>query len=118
MIHGGSIKVKNSTTDTALVALAKSCTVEHKNDAVEVSPANGRDAREYVPGRNSWTVEVSGLVSSLSDIMIAGSIYNIEITDGSTTATGSAICTSVRQVGTIGHLAQQTCMFQGSGELT
>ena len=117
MIFGGELRVLKASDSTAIIALAKSCTIKHQCDSVEVSPANGSTSKEYVPGRDGWTVEVSGLMSGVSDLLKVSKSYNLEIYDGSDSVYGTAICVAVQQVGTIGNLAQQTAMFQGTGPL-
>lgn len=116
MIYGGELRVLEDSS--AVVALSKSCTIKYQCKVIEVSPPNGGTAEEYVPGRTGWTVEVSGLMSAISNLMLLRQTYALEIYDGSNSVYGSAICTSVQQVGTIGNLAQQSCVFQGTGPLS
>lgn len=116
MIYGGELRVLEDSS--AVVALSKSCTIKYQCKVIEVSPPNGGTAEEYVPGRTGWTVEVSGLMSAISNLMLLRQTYALEIYDGSNSVYGNAICTSVQQVGTIGNLAQQSCVFQGTGPLS
>ena len=106
------------SSSNAVVALSKSCTITYQGDAVEISPQNGGTAREYVPGRTGWTVEVSGLMSAIGNLLMMGHTYALEIYDGSDSVYGNAFVTAVKQTGAIGNLAQQSVMFQGTGALS
>lgn len=115
MIYGGQLKV---SSEAGLTGWARSCTITRQADVKEIAPQTASTAKEYVAGRTSWTVEVSGLMSAMSNRPAVGTVYTLSITDGNTTETGSAICTSVKQTGTIFNLAQQAVTFQGTGPLT
>ena len=102
----------------AVIGLAKSCTITHQGDAVEISPQNGGTAREFVPGRTGATVEVSGLMTAVADLLILRNTYALEIHDGSDSVYCNAFVTMVKQTGTIGNLAQQSVVFQVTGALS
>lgn len=114
MIHGGSLKV---TVAGVTVALAKSCTIQYECEMIEVASSSSNNHRDYIAGRRGWSVEVSGLVSSVADMLSMGASGTLTITDGTDSVTGTAICSAWKQTGTIGNLAQQSCSFQGTGAL-
>lgn len=115
MIHGGQLKV---TGASGCCAMSKSCEVTYECDIIEITPQAGGTAREFVAGRTSWTVTVSGLMSSINFIFNVRTTYTLTITDGTTSYTGQAICRQAKMTGVIGNLAQRACVFQGTGALS
>lgn len=115
MIHGGSLKV---TVAGVTVALAKSCNIQYDCEMIEVATQAYGTFREYIAGRKGWSVEVSGLVSSVTHLLSVGTSGTLTVTDGTDSVTGTAICSSWKMTGTIGNLAQQSCLFQGTGPLS
>ena len=123
IIHGGAIVVSRKVGNTyTAFAAAKSCDIEVTNNDIEVSSATSGLWRNYIAGRKSWKVTVSGLVMELSSTLLqVGSEYQLKINvTGSSPAdqvTGYALCKSAKVTGTQGNLGQYSCTFNGSGEL-
>ncbi len=114
VIHGRNLKVSIGST---LIGWAKSCTVTKNCDMIEVAPTADGTARQYIAGRTDWQIEVSGLMTNMATIMSVGSSVTLAYTDGSTSYGGSAIVKQAKHTGTVGNLAQQSCVFQGTGSL-
>lgn len=119
IIHGRNVKIYNNS-GTALLAAAKSCIVNKQCNTEEVASANSGTAREFIPGRTSWTVDLSHLVTTnKGGIPLVGTSYVIKYMVGSTAVySGTAICTDASITSTVGNLSQGSIKMQGSGELS
>lgn len=121
VLHGATVIVKakaaaDSGNPTAVglqrsVEITKDCEMREK-------ASNTASYREYRAGRKGWQIMVSGLMSSLSDMLSEGTLYTVQVTDGSVTIQGTGYCSQVKATCTIGNLAQQSAVFQGSGALS
>ena len=117
-LHGRNIIVRAATgsgTPTA-VALQKSCELTRNCEIREKASQDGQN-QEFTPGRRGWQLTVSGLMSNLGNMLTDGTLYTVQISGGGSTLQGTAYCSSVKVVGTVGNLAQQSATFQGTGPL-
>ena len=122
IIHGRNLIVK---VGGVAVAGARSCDVNVECDEQEVSSATSSKWREFIAGRNSWTVQCSGLVvldenDPLTEnaAMVGTKVaLSIEVEDTTDVLTGYAIVKAWRVTGTLGNLAQQSTQFRGTGAL-
>lgn len=98
----------------------KSDDIQTQADTIEKSSATNQLWREYIAGRNEWSVNVSYLVlasAKILDLLLVGQTYDVTVTSGQTTMSGKAILTSVKQTYSIGALAKGSFSFQGTGPL-
>lgn len=120
------IKMKNSAGKYVVIAASTSCDIDSVGDVIEVSSPTSGKAREFIPGRTSWSVKVNRLYSDtaspFADILKAGS--EVELSMGliskmvaTTDYVGKAICTSCNVSAQVGHLVSGSIAFQGTGEL-
>lgn len=91
-------------------------------DTIEKASSSQQDWKEYVAGRKGWTLTVNYLVlasTQVADLLYAGQTFDITMKSGTTNLlTGTALMTAVKQVATIGNLAQGSFTLQGSGALS
>ena len=117
VLHGKRNIVGAGTTGTVTaIALQRSCELNRTCEMREIAASN-ENSQEFKPGRKGWMLTVSGLMSSLSALLTEGTLYTIEISDGSATQRGTGDPPQVKVTGTIGNLAQQSVVFQGTGAL-
>lgn len=109
------------------VAVAKDCTIKIDYDLIEVSSPTSSKAKEFIPGRYTWEVDVNGLVpvDGFSTFMLrAGRELTMSIgkvdsrnhltTDG---LRGRAICPTTMVSASLGSLAKSQLKLQGTGAL-
>ena len=119
MIKGKDIRVYEGSSPTE-IAYSKSCSVIVTSEVKEVSSPISARARTYIAGRTGWEVIVSKLLTSMKyDLLRVGNTYTLTfgVVDSDDQLSGTAICTEVQVVGSIGNLAQCSIKFLGSGEL-
>lgn len=119
IIHGRNVKIYNSS-GTALIAAAKSCTINMSGDIEEVASTSSGTAREFIPGRTTWSVDLTHLVTTnQGGIPLVGTSYTIRYMVGSTQVyTGTVICTEANITSTLGNLSQGSIKMKGSGQLS
>lgn len=106
----------------SVVAGTRSDEVQTDCGLIEISnPSNGR-WQTFLAGRKTWSVNVSWLVTQVSDInrlLLVGSTVTVRILGRgeSTGLTGSAIVKTCKMTATRGNLANGTLALQGSGPL-
>ncbi len=120
---GKDITVILSRNNTALAnTRIRSNEIQTSCDMIEKASASQQDWKEYVAGRNSWTLTVNYLVlasAQVADLLYVGQTFDITMKSGnSELLTGSAIMTSVKNTETVGNLAQGGFTLQGSGALS
>ncbi len=119
IIHGKNVKIYNSS-GTVLSADAKSCIITKTGDTEEVASTSSGTAREFIPGRTTWSVDLTHLVTTnQGGIPLVGTSYTIRYMVGSTRVyTGTVICTEASITSTKGGLSQGSIKMKGSGELS
>lgn len=120
---GKDITVILSRNNTALAnTRIRSNEIQTSCDMIEKASASQQDWKEYVAGRNSWTLTVNYLVlasAQVADLLYVGQTFDITMKSGnSELLTGSAIITGVKNTSTVGNLAQGGFTLQGSGALS
>lgn len=120
---GKDITVILSRNNTALAnTRIRSNEIQTSCDMIEKASASQQDWKEYVAGRNSWTLTVNYLVlasAQVADLLYVGQTFDITMKSGnSELLTGSAIITNVKNTATVGNLAQGGFTLQGSGALS
>mgnify|MGYP002627509945 CR=1 FL=1 len=121
---GKDIIVVISQNNTALASTRiRSHDIQTKVDTIEKASSSQQSWKEYIAGRKDWSITVSYLVlaaAKIADLLKVGQTFSITVKDsGSTTSvSGTAILTSVKQTATVGNLAQGSFTFQGSGALS
>lgn len=120
---GKDITVILSRNNTALAnTRIRSNEIQTSCDMIEKASASQQDWKEYVAGRNSWTLTVNYLVlasAQVADLLYVGQTFDITMKSGnSELLTGSAIITGVKNTATVGTLAQGSFTLQGSGALS
>jgi predicted secreted protein len=120
---GKDITVILSRNNTALAnTRIRSNEIQTSCDMIEKASASQQDWKEYVAGRNSWTLTVNYLVlasAQVADLLYVGQTFDITMKSGnSELLTGSAIITGVKNTATVGNLAQGGFTLQGSGALS
>lgn len=120
---GKDITVILSRNNTALAnTRIRSNEIQTSCDMIEKASASQQDWKEYVAGRNSWTLTVNYLVlasAQVADLLYVGQTFDITMKSGnSELLTGSAIITGVKNTSTVGNIAQGGFTLQGSGALS
>ena len=107
------------------IAGVKSNEIQGDCDMIEVASTTSGSWKEYIAGRKEWSVNVSYLLLTDSDmlqLLNEGTAYTLKIGGRSATnanmVTGTAILKTCRIVATQGNLAQGSFVFKGSGALT
>jgi len=113
MIHGRELKIyKNGEA----IACSTSCNYEANAEVIEVASATSANAKEYIVGKQSWTVENSSLFATTSNFNLAtGDEVDLRFRSNTTEYGGRARCTSCKLVATIGNLCKYTATFVGDG---
>lgn len=123
---GKEITVILSQNGTALASTRiRSNEIQTTADTIEKASATQQDWREYIAGRKEWSFSVGYLVlaaAQVADLLRVGQSFDItltarESTTVSSSVTGTAILTSVKQSANIGSLAQGAYSFRGTGPL-
>ena len=116
IIHGKDIKILSG--GGALIAGAKSCTINRHCDAIEVASASDATSKHYIAGRKEWSVDLAYFVSTDGVSLQEGQTYNISVVVGSAaTWTGAVLCTECRIDATMGNLSQGSIKLLGNGPL-
>lgn len=118
IIHGRNVKILNDKGN-ALIAGARSCTIQMKADLIEVASAASATAKQYIAGRTSWTVDLTHLLTTpTGGLPLVGTTYTIQYqTDKAVTYSGQVVCTEATITSTLGNLSQGSIKMQGTGEL-
>lgn len=118
MIHGRNLIVK---VNGVAVAAAKNCSLRVENSEIEVSSPTTGNWRQFIAGRNSWTVSTGHLVLAVkSNVVLVGTMVTLsfEVAGSSTdVVSGSALVKQWDVSGAVGNLAQGSFQFTGSGAL-
>lgn len=115
------IGTMSGTTFTPIAA-TKSNEMQTDCETIEISSPSVGDWRTYMAGRKSWSVQVSFLVTSASNIrqlLSVGTSYTIVMRDRNNTSSvsGSAIMTTCKISATRGNLVTGSFVFKGTGAL-
>lgn len=125
ILHGRNLLIMQhtqGTTDTPVVACAKSCEVNTSCDTIEISSTNNNIWREYVSGRKDWSVTLSYIVTDddfAPSMLRIGEKVTLRFTERGTGALlqGDAFIKTCKVVATTGNLTTGSFSFQGTGEL-
>ena len=101
---------------------AKSCDIQHDCEAIEVSSPNSSQSKEFIPGRKTWQITVSGLLSTMKNLLQVGRVVSVSVRTSRSLVsldvlTGTAIITHMQETGTRGSLATYSMTLQGTGDL-
>ena len=118
VIHGKDIRIYNIDGTADLIVGAKSCTIKRQCKAIEVASANDGDNEYNLPGRKSWSIDMSHLITTNGVTLQEGSYYDIRVVIGSgVTWVGRALCTECDIQGATGNLATGSIKLVGHGPL-
>lgn len=107
----------------SLIAGTKSNEIQCGCETIEVSSPSQGQWRSFIAGRKDWSVNVSYLVTAVSDvennILTVGQTYTLNMYDrtGWLILTGQAICTTCKITATIRNLITGSFVFKGNGAL-
>lgn len=124
MVNGNNILIYATTAgQTEVVAACKSLSLQVGTELIEIASPTSGQWREYLAGRNDWSLSVGWLVSQYSDIdkvLLAAQTVTIRVIgrDQTLGLTGTAIVQSARVDSNVGVLANGSFAFKGSGPLT
>ena len=122
VVLGKDVKIfAGSSGTTAIIAMAKSCTVTRKCSTIEKASATQGTSKEFLAGREEWEVSLGHLVSSdapFDGLLKVRSTYTLRITIANVTKSGTAICTQAELSAPVGSLATGSVKFKGTGPLT
>ena len=117
IIHGKDIKILNSG-GTALIARAKSCTINRRCESLEVASATDGTSKRYIAGRKEWSVDLAYFVSTDGVTLEEGGTYSIQVAIGSgVTWSGDVLCTDCQITASMGNLSQGSIKLLGNGPL-
>lgn len=120
---GKDLIVILSQNGTALASTAiRSQEIQTSAETIEKASATQQDWKEYVAGRKAWSLSVSYLVltaSKVADLLMVGQTFDVTIkdVDNTSSVSGVAILSSVKQTAAIGNLANGSFTLVGSGPL-
>ena len=119
---GKDIIVTLSLNGTAIAnTRIKSHDIMTQCPTIEVASATQQDWEEHIAGRKSWTLNISYLVLSTSQVaglLYIGQVFGISMKQGNTTLlTGSALMTQCKDTFTVRNLCQGSFTLKGSGAL-
>ena len=101
-----------------MIAGAKSCSIKRQCKAIEVASANDGDNEYNLPGRKSWSIDMSHLITTNGVTLQEGSYYDLRVVIGSgVTWVGRALCTECDIQGATGNLATGSIKLVGHGPL-
>jgi hypothetical protein len=123
VIHGRKVQVYSGTSGTTkLIALAKSCTVQTQCEKIEKSSATNGAAREFLPGRSSWTAEITHLVAdtqSTGALKRVGEVLTVRfLNESNEILRGQCFISDAKLQFTEGNLGNGSLKLQGTGALT
>lgn len=94
-------------------------------ETIEISSPSSPNFKEFIAGRQEWSIVADWLVSSITDLKLAlrvGNTYTIKLGQDSSNSyyylTGQAICTGCDIDSHVGSLARGVFRFKGTGSLT
>ena len=117
IIHGKDINILNSGS-TALIACAKSCTINRRCESLEVASATDGKSKHYIAGRKEWSVDLAYFVSTDGVTLEEGGTYSIQVAIGSgVTWSGDVLCTDCQITASTGNLSQGSIKLLGNGPL-
>ena len=108
---------------TALASTrVRSQDIQTQADVIEKASSTQQDWKEYIAGRKEWAVNVSYLVmtaAKVRDLLLVGQTFGVIVRDAANTysVSGTAIMTTVKNVSTVGNLAQGSFSLKGTGAL-
>lgn len=118
------VQVSNGSSWVA-VAATKSDELQAEADMIEKASATQQSWKEYIPGRKGWSLNVSWLVTQVSDIqkvLQVGTRVQLRIGSRSNPAwnnvTGYAYIKTCKVTMTRGNIATGSFSFIGDGELS
>lgn len=122
VIHGRKLIIKVNGT---AIAGAKSCEVNVSGEDIEVSGATQGTWREFIAGREEWSVSCGHLIPAVgTPLRTHAQMVNTVVTltiesdmDGDV-LTGQALVKQWKATGALGNLAQGAFTFKGTGPLT
>ena len=124
---GKDIIVVLSQNGTALASTTvRSQDIQTAADTIEKSSSMQQDWKEFITGRKEWSITVNYLIlaaSKITDLRYIGQTFDVTVKNVTasgvtpTAVTGKAIMTTVKQVATVGTLAQGTFTLKGNGPL-
>lgn len=118
VIHGKDIRIYKSGGTADLIAGAKSCSIKRQCKAMEVASADDGDNEYNLPGRKSWSIDMSHLITTNGVTLQEGSYYDLRVVIGSgVTWVGRALCTECDIQGATGNLATGSIKLIGNGPL-
>lgn len=118
VIHGKDIRIYNSGGTADLIAGAKSCSIKRQCKAIEVASASDGENEYNIPGRKSWSIDMSHLITTNGVTLQEGSYYDLSVVIGSgVTWVGRALCTECDIQGATGNLATGSIKLIGNGPL-
>lgn len=110
------------SVDGTPVAAVKSHEITTDANTIEVASPSQQDYEEHIPGRKSWSIMCSYLLTAVADItkvLQAGTVVTITSGPSSgTKLTGRAIVRQCKQTYTVGNISVGNFQFQGTGPLT
>lgn len=125
---GKDIIVVLSQNGTALAStMVRSQDIQTAADTIEKSSSVQQDWKEFIAGRKEWSITVNYLMlaaSKITDLLYIGQTFDVTVKNVTAAGvtpvavTGKAIMTTVKQVATVGTLAQGTFTLKGTGPLT
>lgn len=125
---GKDIIVVLSQNGTALASTTvRSQDIQTAADTIEKSSSMQQDWKEFITGRKEWSITVNYLIlaaEKITDLLYVGQTFDVTVKNVTasgvtpTAVTGKAIMTTVKQVATVGTLAQGTFTLKGTGPLT
>lgn len=117
-LHGRQIVVSTAEGEAVAVAIPKQRSMElTRNGEMREKASNNNHSQEFTPGRDGWTLTVSGLMSQAGNGLSINTKYTITIDYGGSTESGEAYCSQLKVTGVVGNLAQQSAVFTGTGPL-
>ena len=122
VVHGRNLIIKVNGT---AIAGAKSCEITVDGEQVEIASPTQGSWREFLTGRNEWSVSCGHLVPASgtplkSSIQMVNTTVTLTIQTGLSgdTVSGSAIVKKWGANGAVGNLVQASFQFRGNGALT
>lgn len=121
---GKDIIVILTKDGTALASTrVRSQDIQAQCEIIQKASSSQQDWVEVIAGRKSWSITINYLVLAspqISDLLFVGQTFGVTVKDSSsvTSVTGTAIMSSVKNVSTLGNLAQGSFVLAGSGPLT
>ena len=124
--NGNSIIIGTMSGSTFTpFAAVRSHDVQNQCDVIEKASASQQTAKEFIPGREEWAINVSYLVlqdanSNIEDLLKVRQTYRICIKGrtGTYNLFGDVICTQCKQSYQQGNLAVGSFALKGTGALS